>query len=82
MVIVARTQVDVAPQLVTLPPHDERHLRVGLVTHEPVDDMGTRLLQAVGKRYVGSLVEARHQFDDHRYFLASAGRVHEVIDYR
>ncbi len=82
VVVVAGAQVHVAAQLVALAPHDQRHLGVGLVTHEAVNDVCARLLQPVRERYVGRLVETGHELDDHGHFLARPRCVDEMVDDR
>jgi hypothetical protein len=92
--VVARAQVRVAHELALLAPHRERHLRVRLVPHHAVHHVRPDFLEARGPIDVRLLVEARHQLDHHRHFLAGlrgvdeglhdhrvgAGAVHGLLD--
>ena len=76
-VVVAGADVDVALELVTLAPHDERRLRVDLHVREPVDDVDARLLERARPLDVAPLVEARLQLDDAHALLAVLGGAHQ-----
>ncbi len=73
-VVVAGAQVHVAAQPAFLAPHHHQHLGVGLVADHAVDHVRADLLQPRGPVDVGLLVEARHQLDHHRDFLAASAR--------
>ena len=79
-VVVARTEVAVAPDAVGLLAHDEQDLGVRLQADEPVDHVRTRLLEHAGPFDVGLLVEARFQLDERHDLLARFGRLHERRD--
>ncbi len=53
-----------------------------LVTDQAVDHVRAGFLQAVGQRDVGRFVEAGHQLDDDRHFLAGAGGIDQQVDDR
>ena len=83
MVIVAGTEVHITNQLAVLPAHDEYHLGVRFEANQPVDNVCAGFLQDDWPaRNVGRLVEARHQFNDNRDFLAGSGSGDKVIDDR
>ena len=74
-VVVARADVDVALEAVTLAPDHERRLGVDLEIREAVDDVDARLLERAGPFDVPLLVEARLQLDDAHALLAVLGRL-------
>ena len=63
------------PSRVALAPDQERELRVGLQAEHAVDDLRPGLLEPLGPVDVRFLVEARHQLDHDRHFLAAARRL-------
>ena len=74
-VVVARADVDVAPQPARLAADDERHLGVDLHVREAVDDVHARLLQLARPLDVAPLVEAGLQLDEAHRLLAVLGAV-------
>ncbi len=72
----------VAAQRPSLAAHDEGHLRVGLVPHDPVDHVGPGLLQGLRELDVRLLVEAGAQLDHDRDLLPLPRRVHEGLHHR
>ncbi len=78
-VVIAGAEMAIPVQAPRFAPHDHDQLGVGLVAHHPVHDMGTGFLEAVGERDVGGLLEARHELDDDRDFLARTGGVDERV---
>ena len=80
--VVAGAQVHVAAQPAVLAAHDERHLAVGLVADDAVDDVCARFLQLARELDVRRLVEAGAQLDQHRDFLAGLRRRDQALDER
>ncbi len=78
-VVVAGAQVHVAHQAALLAADHHGHLGVGLVADDAVDHVGAHLLQPRGPVDVGLLVEARHELDHHRHFLAVARGVDQRL---
>ena len=76
-VVVAGSDMDVAPEPVVLAPDDERRLGVDLQVREPVDDVDAGLLEGVRPLDVPPLVEARLQLDEADALLAGLGGGHE-----
>jgi hypothetical protein len=72
VVVVARREVAVPPEGVTLAPDDERRLAVRLLADDPVDDVGSRGLEPPRPGDVRLLVEAGPQLDQHRHLLPVA----------
>ena len=78
--VIAGAEMAIPVQAPRFAPHDHDQLGVGLVAHHSVHDVRAGLLQPVGERDVGGLLEARHELDDDRDFLARAGGIDERID--
>ena len=81
-VVVARAKVNVALQDAAFASYHHAHFGMGLVPDNAVNHLGAGALQVVGEFYVGRLVEARPQFDDHRHLLAVGGGVGERLHHR
>ena len=79
-VVIAGAEVDVAPQTVSLVPHDKRHLGVRLEPEQAVDDVYPLSLQGARPRDVVFLVEARLQLHEDGNLFAVLARVHERFD--
>ena len=69
-VVVARADVDVAPQLIAFAPNDQRRLRMDLHVGEAVDDVDARLFERARPVDVATLVEPRLELDDADDLLA------------
>ena len=80
VVIIAGAEVNVTNQLAGFTSHDQRHFRVCFESDEAVHNVCASLLQPVGQGNVGCLVEARHEFDDDRHFLAGSSGSHQVVN--
>ena len=80
--IVSCAQVHIAHKFIIFPADDKRHLGVRLVSDQAINDMRTSLLQAIGERNIGCLIEARHEFDDDSYLFACASCADQMIDDR
>ena len=83
-VVVAGAQMRVgdeprAARRVALAPQQQRELRVRLQAEHAVDDLRARVLELLGPVDVRFLVEARHQLDDDRHFLAAPRRLDQRL---
>ena len=63
------------PRRVLLPAQQQGELGVRLQAEYAVDDLRARLLEPLRPVDIRLLVEARHQLDDHRHFLAAASGI-------
>ena len=73
-VVVTGAQVTVTAQSAVFAPHDHDEFGVCLVSDDAIHHVRSCLLQSSRKCNVGGFVEACHQLDDDRDFLASACR--------
>ena len=76
-VVVARSQMEIAPDAVLIPAHDEGHLGMHLVAHHPVDHVHAGLLQASCPEDVVGLVEAGLELGDRRDLFPAPCGVHK-----
>ena len=67
---------------VALAPQQQCELRVRLQSEHAVDNLRARVLELLGPVDVRFFVEARHQLDDHRHFLAARGGLHQRLHQR
>ena len=81
-VVVSRTDVDVAPKLITVIPHDEPHLAVRLQTDHAVHHMDTGTFELFGPLHVCRLIEACLDLNEHDDLLAAISGLHEAPDDR
>ena len=81
-VVVAGAEVGVAPDDLPLLPDDEHRLRVRLQSRDAVDHVHASLAHEASPLYVGRLVEARLEFDDHSHLLPVLRGLDERSDKR
>src|SRR5450759_602912 len=79
-VVVARANVDVAPQCGAFAPNHERGLGVCLEAHQAVHDVGACMLQLAGPGDVRFFVEAGFDLHQDHDLLAALGGGAEVAD--
>ena len=72
--------MQVASDAVLVLAHDQRHLRVNFVTHQPVHHVHAGLFQLPGPFYIVRFVEPRAQFNYVGHLLAVPYRLHERAD--
>ena len=73
-VVIAGAEVRVAPRhAIRIAPHQQRQLAVRLQAHNAVKDLHARIFKIARPANIRGFVEARHQFDDDRDFLALRG---------
>src|SRR4051794_9558605 len=79
-VIIARTEMHVAPQTVVISAHNEQRLAMCLEAKYAIADVDAGFFELRGETNVGGFVETRFQFDHDGDLLAVTRGIHQMAD--
>src|ERR1043166_1913453 len=78
--IVASSQVNVAPELICVPTNDEQRLRMRFQADYSVDNVRARFLQTPRPLNIASFIKTRAQLDNSGHLFTSIGCVDQCTD--
>src|ERR1043166_5129157 len=78
--IVASSQVNVAPELICVPANDEQRLRMRFQADYSVNNVRARFLETPRPLNIASLVKTRAQLDNSGHLFTSIGCVDQCSD--